>query len=248
MIHPVARTLSATLLLAVATAVPAFAQRGGTVEIVPLGRYAFYPDSLMLKDGFGIGAELGLFVTRRLSLEVAGSYAVTSLPDSTSVGGSRLSGRFLGHLPLQGRTSALFGIGYTTARYTRALSLDEAGPGGLVGLRFGLGPRVGLRLEATADYVAPSGSIADPEWDLGAQVGFSMYAGRLGPRDSDRDGVPNPEDRCPDSAPGQPVDPTGCALARDSDADGVLDGGDRCPRHARRAARGPHGVQRRPRR
>jgi OOP family OmpA-OmpF porin len=224
-----ARPLLTLLLLTAIAAAPLAGQRGGTVEIVPVGRYAFYPDSLQLKNGFGVGGELGLFVTRKLSLEAGGSYALTSLPDSTSVSVSRLSGRFLVHLPLRGRSTALFGIGYTSVRYGRALDADQSGPGGLVGLRFGLGPRLGLRLEATADYVAPPGSAADPEWDIGAQIGHSMYAGPLGPRDSDRDGVPNREDRCPDSPAGLPVDPTGCSLPRDSDNDGVLDGGDRCP-------------------
>ena len=208
---------------------PASAQRGGTVEIVPLGHYAFYPDSLALKSGFGIGAELGLFVTRRLSLEVAGSYAVTSLPDSASVSVSNLTGRFLVHLPLRGRASALFGLGYTSAHYSRALELNQDGPGGLVGFRFGLGDRLGLRLEATADYLASAGSTSNRVWDIAAQVGISMYAGPLGPRDSDRDRVPNTEDRCPGTAPGLAVDPTGCALPKDSDSDGVLDGGDKCP-------------------
>lgn len=224
-----ARPILTLLLLTAIVAPPLAGQRGGTVEIVPVGRYAFYPDSLQLKNGFGVGGELGLFVTRKLSLEAGGSYALTSLPDSTSVSVSRLSGRFLVHLPLRGRSTALFGIGYTSVRYGRALDVDQSGPGGLVGLRFGLGPRLGLRLEATADYVAPAGSATDPAWDLGAQVGLSMYAGPLGPRDSDRDGVPNREDRCPDTPAGLEVDPTGCNLPRDSDNDGVLDGGDRCP-------------------
>ncbi len=223
------RPLLANLLLAALSAAPLAAQRGGTVEIVPVGRYAFYPDSLALKDGFGVGGELGLFVTRKLSLEAGASYALTSLPDSASVSVSRLSGRFLVHLPLRGRSTALFGIGYTTVRYGQALDVDQSGPGGLIGLRFGFGPRLGLRLEATADYVTPPGSGTDPAWDVGAQVGLSMYAGPLGPRDSDRDGVPNREDRCPDTPAGSPVDPTGCNLPRDSDDDGVLDGGDRCP-------------------
>jgi len=229
MIHDRARSLVAGLLLTAAAAVSAHAQRGGTVEIVPLGRYAFYPDSLALKSGFAIGAELGLFVTRRLSLEVAGSYAVTSLPDSASVSVSDLTGRFLVHLPLRGRASVLFGLGYTSNRYSRGLELNQDGPGGLVGFRFGLGDRLGLRLESTADYVAPPGGNSNRVWDIGAQVGISMYAGPLGPRDSDRDRVPNAEDRCPGSAAGLAVDPTGCALPRDSDSDGVLDGGDQCP-------------------
>jgi len=225
----VGRLFLACLMIAAGATIPASAQRGGTMEIVPFGRYAFYPDSLALKSGFGVGAEVGLFVTRRLSLEVAGSYGVTSLPDSSSVSASSFTGRLLVHLPLRGQATALFGIGYSKDRYSRALDLAQQGLAGLVGFRFGMGPRLGLRLEGTADYIARPGGSPDHQWNMGVQVGLSMYAGALGPRDSDHDGVPNSEDRCPDTAPGRPVDPTGCAFAQDSDGDGVVDGGDKCP-------------------
>ena len=221
--------LPTALLMLVATASPAAAQRGGTVEVTPLARYGFYPDSLQLKSGLGVGGELGLFVTRKLSVELEGSYAVTSLPDSTSVSVSGLAGRLLVHLPLRGRSAALFGVGYTKHAYGRGLDLSQEGPGGLVGLRLGFGPRVGIRLEATGDYLATVGGGSDRTWDIGAQAGISIFAGPLGPRDSDRDGVPNAEDRCPGTVAGRPVDPTGCALPNDSDSDGVLDGVDRCP-------------------
>ena len=173
---------------------------------------------------------MGLFVTKKLSLELAGSYAATRLPDSTTVQVRGLTGRFLLHLPLRGQTSALFGLGYSRNRYSQGIDLKEEGVGGLVGLRFGLGPRLGLRVEGTADYVAHPGGASSRALDLGVQVGLSMYAGAIGARDSDHDGVPNREDRCPRTAPGEAVDPTGCPLAKDSDGDGVLDGGDKCPR------------------
>lgn len=216
-------------MLQASWAMPALAQRGGTVEIVPLARYNFYPDSMGVKNGFGIGGELGLFVTRKLSLELEGNYGVTSLPDSTSVSTSALAARLLVHLPLQGRATALFGIGYAQRRYDRGVELVQQGPGGLVGFRLGLGPRLGLRLESTIEYLAESGASSDRMWDVGAQVGLSIYAGPLGARDSDRDGVPNGDDRCAGTPAGLPVDPTGCPLPRDSDGDGVLDGADRCP-------------------
>lgn len=47
------------------------------------------------------------------------------------------------------------------------------------------------------------------------------------PVDTDGDGVPDPADRCPGSAPGSIVDAEGCEL--DSDSDGVPDRVDRCP-------------------
>jgi len=45
--------------------------------------------------------------------------------------------------------------------------------------------------------------------------------------DGDNDGVADPLDKCPDSAPGAVVDKQGCS--RDSDGDGVLDEVDQCP-------------------
>ena len=46
--------------------------------------------------------------------------------------------------------------------------------------------------------------------------------------DSDDDGVPDASDACPDTAPGDPVDPNGCSTA-DDDGDGVLNDQDLCP-------------------
>ena len=223
------RALLAAVALLIAPVPLAFAQRGGTVELVPFGRYASFPDSLALLSGFGVGGEVGLFVTKKLSLELAGTYAATRLPDSTTVQAKGLTGRFLLHLPLRRQTSALFGVGYTMNQYSQGLDQKEEGIATLIGFRFGFAPRVGLRLEATADFLAPPGGLGDWTWNLGAQVGLSMYAGAIGARDSDHDGVPNREDRCPGTARGEAVDPTGCALAKDSDGDGVLDGGDKCP-------------------
>lgn len=45
--------------------------------------------------------------------------------------------------------------------------------------------------------------------------------------DSDKDGIPDDKDSCPDSAPGVKVDARGCEL--DTDGDGVVDSQDRCP-------------------
>jgi OOP family OmpA-OmpF porin len=47
------------------------------------------------------------------------------------------------------------------------------------------------------------------------------------PVDTDGDGVPDYEDRCPDTPRGAPVDAGGCP--RDGDGDGVPDFRDRCP-------------------
>ena len=97
------------------------------------------------------------------------------------------------------------------------------------GLRFSLAERLGLRLEATADYIPTPSSSTVRVWTFGLQGGISILAGPLGPGDADRDGILNQLDRCPGTPVGERVDPTGCPLPRDADGDGVLDAADRCP-------------------
>jgi opacity protein-like surface antigen len=64
-----------------------------------------------------------------------------------------------------------------------------------------------------------------PKAELEVFLGINYYLG--GPRDSDKDGVPDREDYCSDTPPGAMVDEKGCPL--DSDGDGIYDGLDRCP-------------------
>jgi OOP family OmpA-OmpF porin len=57
-----------------------------------------------------------------------------------------------------------------------------------------------------------------------AYVGATFYFGK--PKDSDKDGVPDKMDQCPDTPLGAMVDENGCPL--DSDNDGIYDGLDNC--------------------
>ncbi len=52
------------------------------------------------------------------------------------------------------------------------------------------------------------------------------------PRDGDGDGVPDAQDRCPDTAPSVNVDARGCnilVIERDDDQDGIVNSRDKCP-------------------
>lgn len=77
-----------------------------------------------------------------------------------------------------------------------------------------------IREEATGGPV-PSADLIMNE----ASIGVSYFLG--GPKDSDRDGVYDRGDRCPDTPLGVVVDDWGCPL--DTDGDGVFDGLDHCP-------------------
>src|ERR1043165_3216679 len=49
------------------------------------------------------------------------------------------------------------------------------------------------------------------------------------PADTDKDGVGDGIDKCPNTPPGTQVEATGCPIAKDTDGDGVPDPQDRCP-------------------
>ncbi|MCA9547717.1 MAG: thrombospondin type 3 repeat-containing protein [Myxococcales bacterium] len=53
--------------------------------------------------------------------------------------------------------------------------------------------------------------------------------GRIPADDPDRDGVPDPADRCPDTAPYAEVSEAGCSAFQDQDQDGVPNLDDECP-------------------
>jgi outer membrane protein OmpA-like peptidoglycan-associated protein len=219
--------LAAFLFLCPATR--ASAQRGGTIEIVPLARYTLFYDSLALKNTLGVGLGVGIYFVPTLALELAGSYAETNRPDSSRVTVLPWHARLVAHLPLRPTTSALLGLGYSRYAYGDGLDAHEDGLAALAGLRFSLAERLGFRLEGTADYIPSPTSSTVRVWTFGLQAGISILAGPLGPGDTDSDGILNQLDRCPGTPVGERVDPTGCPLPRDADGDGVLDTADRCP-------------------
>jgi outer membrane protein OmpA-like peptidoglycan-associated protein len=115
---------------------------------------------------------------------------------------------------------------------------DFDGKGGL-GLNIWLAERVAmdLRLAGTyalsnlsGDEASPLGNLTDFKLRafrgyLEPSVGLSVKLGKA--RDSDKDGVPDNTDNCPDTPLGASVDDVGCPF--DADGDGVYDGIDECP-------------------
>jgi outer membrane protein OmpA-like peptidoglycan-associated protein len=222
------------LLLTTATA--AGAQSAGSYEINGFGRNTQFDDALGLEHGFGGGGALGFFVLRNLALEAEGAYTTTHDALNFSVTNIPLRGRLSYHIPLAGTTSIRIGAGYVRNLYRKDASFDDDGYTGVFGVRLGIGPTLGFRMDGTADYFqSPDGGRAKyVNW--GGQAGVSLVFGNSPStrkdkdKDQDRDGVQDKGDRCPKTPAGMNVDAAGCAPSQlDSDHDRVNDEADRCP-------------------
>jgi len=96
-----------------------------------------------------------------------------------------------------------------------------------VGFKWNLGDNgVAIRGEYRARLAwEGNNNLTDRIGSLGLQFSFGRTHEPL--TDTDRDGVPDVSDRCPQSDPGVVVDSSGCE--RDADSDGIVNSRDRCP-------------------
>jgi outer membrane protein OmpA-like peptidoglycan-associated protein len=104
------------------------------------------------------------------------------------------------------------------------------------GIEYYPAPQVGINIGAKFHYLThlltsfkDDKDVVDqldlPKGIVEAFVGVNYYFGK--PKDSDKDGVPDKADQCPDTPIGCIVDANGCPT--DADNDGICDGLDKCP-------------------
>ncbi len=87
------------------------------------------------------------------------------------------------------------------------------------------GKTVGYELNRTIG--CPGKALLDVPCKVPAAAPAAAPAPAAPPPDSDRDGVIDANDKCPNTPAGRKVNKDGCEL--DSDGDGVVDGADKCP-------------------
>src|SRR5213083_2241162 len=211
------------------------AQHAGQFEAGAFGSYTRYDAAFGLADKLGGGGRLGYFFGDAVGLEadvlfqpqytVAPSGTPTTLQPligSASLVFNALHGSRLMLYVLGGYSLLDFG---TRAPYRFT---DNAVHGG-AGARIFLTPRVALRVEGRGVYV-PSTKYAvgsTTATHVVVTAGLSVFHLGGPPQDSDKDGVPDKKDACPNTPLGATVDARGCPT--DSDKDGVPDGIDQCP-------------------
>ena len=211
------------------------AQSRSRIEVGTFGGYAFFDTAEPFDDAAMGGVLLGLYALRRLSLEGEASFAATQDTAGADILFIPIRARLLYNQPLLGGVQLLIGPGFVQNLYRRDVDGADAGPSGLIGLRFPVGGFMDVRVDALADYIpkpAPAG--VDKSWHYGARLGVGLRLGpsfgeRPRPTDFDGDGIADAVDECPGTPGGVTVDRRGCEVLADADADGVRDEGDSCP-------------------
>lgn len=248
MIRKLSVLCAAIALTATATA---HAQSKGQFQVGVGVGFPFYASSLGLDDKPGVGGRLGYMFTDKIGIEADAFYYSTD-PSSLNYTGVTVTevpihGRFTYNAPLGSGLGMVFGLGYAynmwgedaETYFENPGTTSDGGPGGLIGFRFGTG-KVSLRLDLTGDYITspindttsaiPGGPKADDSrLDMAVNAFLTIgFGGSNAPKDSDKDGVPNKTDLCPNTPLGTAVDANGCPFG-DADKDGVTDNLDKCP-------------------
>ena len=232
--------------IALVATVPVHAQSRGQFLVEGGAGLPFYDSGLDLNNKVGFGGRLGYMFSDRIGLEGDVFYYTTQPSSSAYVGPNMtvtpLHGRLTYNAPLGKRVTAILGLGATLnfwggdslqAWYNTSEDQD-AGPGALVGLRFGGANPFSVRIDWTGDYIVnpfnETGPANDSRFDMGVDLMASFaFGGHSTPRDSDKDGVPDKTpDLCPNTPLGTAVDANGCPFG-DADKDGVTDNLDKCP-------------------
>ena len=241
--------------IALMATVPAHAQSKGEFQIGVGAGLPFYPNSVGVDDNVGFGGRLGYMFTDKIGLEADVFYFSTPPTTATYTGPNvtemPVHARLTYNAPMGKGLGVIFGLGFAYNIWGDSASageffnrntftgdksggaLTDMGPGGLIGFRFGAGGPVSVRIDFTGDYIPSpiamtSNGITDQVyWGTDFMLSLAL-GGNKAPKDSDKDGVPDKTDLCPNTPAGTAVDANGCPFG-DADKDGVTDNIDKCP-------------------
>lgn len=170
------RVLLMSAGVAGAVALPAAAQKSGSVELGGFLAYANADNSLPVGNTIAIGGRAGVHVLPVLSVEL--DVARASKNDATH---TPVHVWLVYNAPPQGRTEFLFGAGYVRNQYSGAYDADDSGIAGLVGARQAFGGMFAIRLDGYVDFMSnPSNKDHQVTFNgnWGLRIGLSVLLNR----------------------------------------------------------------------
>ena len=219
------------------------AQDPGTFEIGVHIKYERFDAGMpwSKRSQTGYGGRIGYFFLQNFALELTGTRTAGDGDEKSYTH----TGLLTYHIPALENMDVHVGAGYLVHKnnfsgpnYSYlgvAPNLSQAstwdyGARGILGADWWVSDHFGLRVDGTFGFIpypksrlgfAPNGI----DVNLGAEAGLVYKMG--GSKDTDKDGVSDKNDKCPDTPTGVKVDAVGCPI--DTDKDGVADYLDKCP-------------------
>ncbi|MES2124955.1 MAG: OmpA family protein [Gemmatimonadota bacterium] len=169
-------------MVAMLSAAPLAAQRGGAVEIGAFGRWTKFGDPLATdvtnhlpaKNGAGFGGRLGIFLFRNMELEADISHTKV---DAAGAGGDHVTimpihAGLTYNVPLGSHSAFLLGGRYVHNKYGKTADYTDHGLGAVAGLRLGI-----VRVEATMDWMKSDLPAHEKYRNFGVNAGLSLLLG-----------------------------------------------------------------------
>jgi len=166
------RMIRIAAVASLAAALPAAAQRAGTVEIGAFARYTDFDNSLALNNAVGVGGRATVFLERAVALELDVSRTSADRPGGGSVTYSPAHLRLVGAVAAGQRLEVLLGGGAVRNAYGGRFDASDGGVSATLGLRYRWSDRLWLRGGLDADFMLHSGSARGSP--------FTFYSGNWG--------------------------------------------------------------------
>ena len=238
------RIIVALVVALLLRSVPAMAGGGetGDWELGIYGGYGWLDNYGVFhpKDHMLYGGRVGFFLTSRWSLELSAQRIATKTDLDPSLPipnvDAKLTAKRINLLYNFRPTETLrpfvtVGVGCECFDVNPYGKSDDLGWNAGAGIRWFMTPNLGFRMEGRTVNTKVGNGLNETQNNIEGTLGLDLvFGGGHSPIpnvDSDGDGVPDRDDRCPYTPRGVKVDGYGCPF--DTDKDGVLDGLDRCP-------------------
>jgi outer membrane protein with beta-barrel domain len=157
-------------------AVPARAQKRGSVEVGAFTAYMNADNSLPVGNAIGFGGRVGVNAMPWLSFEVDLAHA-----SKNGATHSPLHVWLVYNVPPTSRVELFAGVGYVHNKYSGSYVATDNGIGGLVGVRQRFGKMLAIRLDGHADFIPSSANKSylisyNGNWGVG--IGVSALLNR----------------------------------------------------------------------
>lgn len=217
--------------------------KAGSVELSPFAGYNFYDNQHNLKNRPVFGGRIGYNFTNHFGLEGTGEFSRNPVDDKNKPWTRQ--GQFTGsddvkiisyHLDLlyhflpEAKLNPFVTAGYGASHYnpeinSKNMRLMNVGVGAKYWVAENIALRVDLSNKMTFDeHLHNRSATAGVVFAFGGKSAAAPVPRAV---DTDKDGVIDASDKCPNTPTGVAVDKDGCPL--DSDKDGVANSTDKCP-------------------